>query len=69
MRLGLSVRRLGSVDATRGVGRAFVAEIERQFAQDIPIWEHKTFLERPNLCDGDGPIGALRRWSRQFYSG
>jgi len=68
MRLGLSVRRLGSVDATRGVGRAFLAEIERQFAQDIPIWENKAFLERPNLCDGDGPIGELRRWGKQFYS-
>jgi nitrite reductase/ring-hydroxylating ferredoxin subunit len=69
LRLGLSVRRLGSQDATRGVGRAFIAEIERQFAQDIPIWENKAFLERPSLCDGDGPIGELRRWGRQFYSG
>ncbi len=69
MRLGLSVRKLGSADATQGVGRAFLAEIERQFAQDIPIWENKVFLERPNLCDGDGPIGELRRWARQFYDG
>jgi phenylpropionate dioxygenase-like ring-hydroxylating dioxygenase large terminal subunit len=68
MRLGLSVRRLANSDATRGVGRAFIAEIERQFAEDIPIWEHKAHHERPLLCDGDGPIGALRRWGRQFYS-
>jgi 3-ketosteroid 9alpha-monooxygenase subunit A len=69
MRLQLSVRRLPSSDATRGVGRAFLAEIERQFTQDIPIWENKVHLERPLLCDGDGPIGALRRWGRQFYGG
>ena len=41
--------------------RAFVAEIARQYAQDIPIWEHKRHLERPLLCDGDGPILELRR--------
>ena len=33
----------------------------------MPIWEHKIHLERPALCDGDGPIAALRRWGRQFY--
>jgi nitrite reductase/ring-hydroxylating ferredoxin subunit len=67
MRLQFSVRRLADSDTTRGVGRAFLAEIERQFAQDIPIWENKIHLPRPLLCDGDGPIPTLRRWSRQFY--
>ena len=57
----------GNEEATRGVARAFVAEIARQYAQDIPIWEHKRYLERPLLCDGDGPILELRRWFRQFY--
>jgi hypothetical protein len=62
------VRRLpGNEAATRGVARAFVAEIARQYAQDIPIWEHKRYLERPQLCDGDGPILALRRYFAQFY--
>ena len=50
-----------------GVGKAFVAEIERQLEQDIPIWENKIQHEHPLLCDGDGPIGVFRRWSRQFY--
>jgi 3-ketosteroid 9alpha-monooxygenase subunit A len=67
MRLQLLVRRLGDVEATRGVGRAFVHEIERQFAEDIPIWENKVHWQEPLLCDGDGPIGILRRWARQFY--
>jgi nitrite reductase/ring-hydroxylating ferredoxin subunit len=63
-----SVRRLaGNEEATRGVARAFVAEIARQYAQDIPIWEHKRYLERPLLCDGDGPILELRRYFAQFY--
>jgi nitrite reductase/ring-hydroxylating ferredoxin subunit len=66
--LRFMVRKLASEDATRGVGRAFVAEIDRQFGQDIPIWENKIHLTRPVLCDGDGPIALLRRWARQFYS-
>ena len=57
----------GNDEATRGVARAFVAEIARQYAQDIPIWENKRYLERPLLCDGDGPIPELRRYFRQFY--
>lgn len=65
--LRFQVKRLGSEDATRGVGRAFVAEIDRQFAQDIPIWENKAHWTRPVLCDGDGPIALLRRWAQQFY--
>lgn len=63
-----SVKKIaGNEEATTNVGRAFVAEIERQYGQDIPIWENKIHLERPVLCDGDGPIGLLRRFYRQFY--
>ena len=36
--------------------------------QDIPIWEHKRFLERPLLVKGDGPIMEFRKWTEQFYS-
>lgn len=58
----------GNEEATRNVGKAFVAELERQYTQDIPIWEHKIHLARPLLCDGDGPIALLRRYYRQFYA-
>ncbi|HYM14710.1 MAG TPA: Rieske 2Fe-2S domain-containing protein [Dehalococcoidia bacterium] len=68
VRFSFSVKKLGSADATAGVGRAFIAEIERQLGQDIPIWEHKVMKSRPVLCDGDGPIGVYRRWCKQFYS-
>jgi phenylpropionate dioxygenase-like ring-hydroxylating dioxygenase large terminal subunit len=50
-----------------GIGKAFMGEIKRQLGQDIPIWEHKRYVERPVLCDGDGPIGVFRQWCRQFY--
>ena len=55
-------------DPDSGVGRASIAESIRQMEQDIPIWENKRYLPRPMLCDSDGPIGAFRRWARQFYS-
>jgi hypothetical protein len=55
-------------DADRGVGGAMIREIQRQMDQDIPIWENKRYLERPMLCDGDGPILKAREWMRQFYS-
>ena len=67
MRLSLTVRKLRDEQTTSGVGKAFIAEIERQFAQDVPIWENKIHLKRPVLCDGDGPIAELRKWASQFY--
>lgn len=35
--------------------------------QDLPIWRHKRFIERPALAEGDGPLGRYRTWARQFY--
>ncbi|HZS37636.1 MAG TPA: Rieske 2Fe-2S domain-containing protein [Polyangia bacterium] len=67
-RFSFSIKKLADKDVTQGVGKAFIKEVSRQFEQDIPIWEHKTYFEHPMLCDGDGPIGLFRRWCRQFYS-
>ena len=36
---------------------------------DIPIWQHKKYLEYPLLCDGDGPIMRFRKYFSQFYQG
>jgi len=55
-------------EAARRVGTAFIAEVTRQYTQDIPIWENKRFLEKPLLCDGDGPIGIIRQYYAQFYA-
>ncbi len=65
--LRFMVKKLGNADAERGVGKAFIHEIDRQFSQDTPIWENKIHLQRPVLCDGDGPIMQLRKWAKQFY--
>ncbi|HSB95455.1 MAG TPA: Rieske 2Fe-2S domain-containing protein [Spongiibacteraceae bacterium] len=45
-----------------------IAEICRQVEGDIPIWEHKIYLDNPTLCDGDGPIAQYRKWFAQFYA-
>lgn len=68
LRFNFSVRKTAGADILRGVGKAFVAEVTRQLEQDIPIWENKIQLERPMLCDGDGPIALFRRWCTQFYT-
>ena len=49
------------------IGQAFVKEVNRQLGEDIPIWENKIYMAKPNLCDGDGPIAKFRKWCNQFY--
>lgn len=46
----------------------FRDEVVFQVGQDIPIWENKTYVESPVLCDGDGPIAKYRKWFQQFYA-
>jgi phenylpropionate dioxygenase-like ring-hydroxylating dioxygenase large terminal subunit len=67
VRFSFTTKKMGNETVTANVGKAFIAEIERQLGQDIPIWEHKVMKMRPVLCDGDGPIGLFRRWCKQFY--
>jgi phenylpropionate dioxygenase-like ring-hydroxylating dioxygenase large terminal subunit len=66
-RLSFMVKKRETPQATEGLARVFVAEIARQFEEDMPIWEHKRYWDRPVLCDGDGPIAEIRRWAQQFY--
>jgi len=66
-RFAFTVKKFAGRSITRGIGKAFVKEITRQLEQDIPIWENKKYLPRPVICEGDGPIGLFRTWSRQFY--
>ena len=53
-----------TVLAQRFVASVVAAEINR----DIPIWQHKRYLDRPALGPGEGSIGRYRKWTRQFYS-
>jgi phenylpropionate dioxygenase-like ring-hydroxylating dioxygenase large terminal subunit len=55
-------------DRVDRIGQAFVKEVNRQFGDDIPIWENKIYRADPKLCDGDGPIARFRKWANQFYA-
>jgi hypothetical protein len=45
-----------------------VNEVDKQFLEDKPIWEHKAHLVRPALADNDGPFMKFRKWAAQFYA-
>lgn len=63
----VSYRNPSGDDKIRRIGEAFNAEVNRQFKEDIEIWEHKVYQPNPQLCDGDGPIAKYRAWAQQFY--
>jgi 3-ketosteroid 9alpha-monooxygenase subunit A len=68
VRFNFVFRTMGDEKTTRNVGRAFVAEVDKQVKEDRPIWEHKAHLVRPALADNDGPFMKFRAWAAQFYA-
>ena len=80
LRIALSLRRLGAkkslhplaVLAPRAVLEAVLERVAMSayaadVRQDFAIWNNKTYVERPALADGDGPIALYRKWAKQFY--
>ena len=67
-RFNFRFKTMGDEETTRNVGRAFVREVDKQFLEDKPIWEHKAHLVRPALADNDGPFMKFRKWAAQFYA-
>ncbi|HEY8547457.1 MAG TPA: Rieske 2Fe-2S domain-containing protein [Acidimicrobiales bacterium] len=68
VRFNFRFKTMGDEKTTRSVGRAFVAEVDKQVREDKPIWEHKAHLVRPALADTDGPFMKFRKWAAQFYA-
>ncbi|HEX2576913.1 MAG TPA: Rieske 2Fe-2S domain-containing protein [Aquihabitans sp.] len=66
-RFNFYVRSMGDEKLNSTVGDAFAAEVDKQFMEDMPIWEHKAHLVRPALADNDGPFMKFRKWYSQFY--
>ena len=56
-----------SEEENREAHREYVLAAQQAFDQDVAIWESKTRVDNPVLCDGDGPINVLRQWYDQFY--
>jgi hypothetical protein len=48
------------------VAQAIIDDIRQQMEEDKIIWARKRYLEKPLLCDGDGPFAKFRRWYGQF---
>lgn len=67
-RFDFYTRSLGDAEMTSGVAQAFVDEVDKQFLQDMPVWEHKAHITRPALADTDGPFMTFRKWYQQFYA-
>ena len=64
--IGASTKKgLGPIStyARRIVHKIVCKEVE----QDLDVWTYKTFIERPPLAKGDGPVGIYRRYVKQFY--
>ena len=67
LRLLFLVRDKDGSAALSPTTRALLDATIRNVERDVPIWEHKVYRERAPLVQGDGPIGVLRKWARQFY--
>ena len=68
LRFGVMLRHVGGNPArTEKFAAGYISNLQRGFEEDIALWENKKWRDRPVLCDGDGPIGKLRRWYRTFY--
>jgi hypothetical protein len=68
-RFAFTVKKLDDPELTELVVHQVVDDVARQVEEDSVIWENKKYLERPVLCDGDGPIALYRKWARQFLPG
>ena len=69
VRLHFSMKRLPDAAATRAISEINDRITNEQFRQDVPIWENRSYLEKPRLTEIDGPVAQYRRWFSQFYSG
>ena len=67
LRTAASAKSWGPLPATLLLREFGSISLNREVAQDAPIWEAKRYVDRPALAEGDGPIGAYRRYCKQFY--
>ena len=68
LRFGVSLKIVGDAERTAGFAKQYIDNLRLGFHEDIALWENKRWRDRPTICEGDGPIGRLRTWYRQFYA-
>ena len=49
------------------VGDDVMRGIKAGIDDDMPIWRHKIYREKPVFCKGDTSLVGYRKWVRQFY--
>jgi 3-ketosteroid 9alpha-monooxygenase subunit A len=67
LRLAVTLKIVGDRARTEGYVSRYMQNLRSGFEDDLRIWEHKVYVDPPALCDGDGPVGRLRKWYRQFF--
>ncbi len=68
IRFAVSLRAGAGLTLPPAVIEAHVASARDGYFQDVAIWEHKLWRDRPLLADGDGPIMRVRRWYASFFA-
>lgn len=70
LHVGLTVREeeTRTPEANKHIADTVSKYFRDAFFQDVAIWDSKTRIDNPLLCDGDGPFYRLRRWYDQFYT-
>jgi 3-ketosteroid 9alpha-monooxygenase subunit A len=68
LRMAVTIKKFGAdQEQMDGILALYLDNLKKGFEDDIKIWENKIYREPALLCDGDGPVGRLRKWYRQFY--
>lgn len=67
LRAALCIQPLPDTSATEQTAQEMYDAYRAVVDADIPVWEHKRYVEHPPLSRGDGPIRAFRTWARGFY--
>jgi phenylpropionate dioxygenase-like ring-hydroxylating dioxygenase large terminal subunit len=68
LRIAVMLKVVGDRSKTEGYMGRYMQNLRSGFEDDLRIWERKVYREPALLVEGDGPIGRLRRWYRQFYA-
>ena len=68
LRFGVTLRAGEGVTLPPAILEAHVAAARNGYFEDVAIWEHKRWRDKPILADGDGPIGKVRAWYAAFFT-
>jgi 3-ketosteroid 9alpha-monooxygenase subunit A len=69
LQYGVMTRKLPGLDreTANKIAGKFAKSFKVGFEQDVAIWQNKSRIDNPLLCEEDGPVYQLRRWYEQFY--